>query len=186
VTKPKPSWPLIFAACLSFIPGLGIFFGSIAVTWALLSSRPRAILAAGIGAFGALAQLIGVLVWISFFQKSDPVYTRSIVQQTRENLVQVVVAVDDFRTREGSYPATLTQLQQSALSRRFMNIYDVAGGMFRLPRPFEYHVAADGDSFDVFSAGPDRKPGTDDDIRPELPDSIRQRSGYRPVSQGAR
>lgn len=43
-----------------------------------------------------------------------------------------------------------------------------------------YRGSADGASYDPFSAGRDKTPATDDDIRPGLDDSVAARTGYRP------
>jgi hypothetical protein len=44
---------------------------------------------------------------------------------------------------------------------------------------FEYYPAEDRQTYQLFSVGPDKKPGTPDDIFPELTDSLRAQSGWR-------
>src|ERR1051326_2435112 len=53
-SRPQASWPLLVVAACSFLPGLGFFFAAGAVSWALLSSRPRRRppLALGVGGGG--------------------------------------------------------------------------------------------------------------------------------------
>ena len=175
----KPAWPLFLCAALAFVPGLGILFGSLAATWALLSSRPRALVAFGIAAGGALLQIVSFALWIAF-SEADPGMAMANLAATQQDLRKVVNALDAYHAKQGSYPASLQELQRSGLTTRFVNIYDQSAGVFHLPYTYQYRVAADGSSFDVFSAGPDRAPETADDIRPVLPDSVRTHSGYRP------
>lgn len=58
-----------------------------------------------------------------------------------------------------------------------MTRQDLVRVVYRL---YQYHLAPDGGTYDLYSVGPDGRPGTDDDIRPVLPDSVAARSGYRP------
>lgn len=62
---------------------------------------------------------------------------------------------------------------------------DQSAGIFRF-QMFRYVLAPDGESYDVFGAGVDKKPGTDDDVRPVIPDSMTAHTGYRPQSIGAK
>ena len=176
--RPKRAWPLVTLAATSFIPGLGILLGSAAVTWGLVTDRPRARLAIGLGAAGALLQLAGAVTLTIWTRDSESVQTARTVMVANE-LTAIVVALDDHRAKAGRYPATLRELVGYPVPMRFINVQDQFGGVFKL-RPYEYHVAPDGLSFDLFSVGPDREPGTGDDVRPLLPDSLRSRSGYRP------
>jgi hypothetical protein len=174
----KRSWPLLLVAACSFIPVLGFFIGAIAVSWGLLSDRPRARLATTLAAVGAFANLAGLLLVTFFFQRT-PEAARLNREATRRDLARVVAALESYRERTGAYPTSL-----AALERPFaippVNIHDQGAGIIRIYRVYEYHLAADGGSYDLFSVGPDGRPGTDDDIRPALTDSVVARSGYRP------
>src|SRR5438132_14393952 len=55
----KRSWPLLVLGACAFVPGLGIFFGAAAVTWGLVSNRPRAKWGVILGGAGALLNLAG-------------------------------------------------------------------------------------------------------------------------------
>ena len=181
---PRPAWPLFVLAGFAFIPGFGILCGSLAAAWGLLSSRRRALLAAGIGAGGALLQIGIVVAWLLIAGPGSETLSTASRQAAQEDLERLVEALEEYHVRRGAYPASLAELQRSSMATRFINIYDQAGGLFRLPRPYEYHPAADGRSYDLYSAGPDREPATADDIRPELGDSLKARSGYRPEAAG--
>jgi len=176
--KAKPSWPLLLLATCSFIPGLGFFFGSGAVSWALVTDRPRRRLALLLGAGGAVLNLIGmVLLTVAFSGNAD--LQRAYDPGALQDLGNLVAAIEEYHARTGSFPADLRQLQRASLPFRFISIHDQARGMFHPTALYDYRRAADGGSYDLFSAGADGIPGTADDLRPVLPDSVLARSGYR-------
>jgi hypothetical protein len=180
----KPVWPLFLVAWLSFIPFLGIFFGGAGATWGLVSSRRRALMAAGIAMTGALLNFAGIMVLaIHGSGKTD---TALDVKFTQREMLKVVVAIDDYHAKQHSYPPTLRLLQQRAmLSGKIVPVTDMSASGFRLPREYRYVVAPDGESYDLVATGPDNVVGTADDIRPVLPDSMQAHSGFRPQVAGA-
>ena len=176
-TPHKRAWPLVTLAATSFVPFLGIFLGSAAVTWGLVTDRPRARLAIALGASGALLQLgVGMVIGLVMRDSETMRATRSAMVAT--NLTELVIALDAYRADAGEYPATLQAFVGHPVPTRLINIQDHHATLFSM-RPYEYHVAPDGLSFDLFSIGPDREPGTEDDVRPVLPDSLLSRTGYR-------
>jgi hypothetical protein len=66
------------------------------------------------------------------------------------------------------------------LSLKFVNVTDLSAGAFPVPRLYTYRRSGDGRWYDVYGVGADGQPDTADDVRPELPDSLARRSGYRP------
>ncbi len=178
----KRAWPLFLLAWLSLIPIVGFFFGSLAAGWGLVSSRPRALVAAAIGAGGAVLNLVAMVALALFSLGDRAEFAEAKRAATRQGLLEVVQALEAYRQREGSYPNTLTVFTQQANFRRPVNPLDPSAGFFP-PRLFEYRLAPDGQSYELFSVGPDKEPGTEDDILPELPDSLRGRSGLRTTSR---
>lgn len=176
----KRSWPLLALGACAFVPGLGVLFGAAAVTWGLVSHRPLAKWAVMLGGAGALLNLVGGAVLIKRFEHT-PVVEQSRIEMTRRDLGAVVWELERYRGRSGRYPATLQQLVGQPIPVRLLNIYDQTAGVFVFPRVYEYHLAADGSSYDLFALGPDGKPGTPDDVRPAIPDSLLEGTGYRPV-----
>jgi hypothetical protein len=179
VTGPKAKWPLFLLAWLSLIPVFGFFIGSIAAGWGLVSSRPRALVAAGIGAGGALLNL-GALIALGIMTLGSdrPELAEARRAATQRGLVEVVQALEAYRRREGAYPVSLGVFTERVDFRNPVNPIDPSGGFFP-PRFFEYRPAADRQTYELFSVGSDKKPGTADDIFPELPDSVRVQSGLR-------
>jgi hypothetical protein len=173
----RAAWPLLLVAALSFIPVLGFFIGSAAVTWALLTDRPRARLAMGLGAGGALLNVAAflALAWVGSRHDAMRLAQAQIVER---DLGRLVVAIEAFRERTGEYPETLQALL-GPLRLGSVNIYDPTRGILRT-QPYEYARDREGRSYDVFSPGRDGMAGTADDIRPIVGDSI-DAPGYRPV-----
>jgi hypothetical protein len=180
----KESWPLFLVAALSFIPLLGIFFGGAGATWGLISSRRRALLAAGIAMTGALLNFAGIMVMgMHSLGKTD---TAIDVKFTQREMLKVVVAIDGYHATQHSYPPSLRLLQQrSMLAGKIVPVTDMSAGGFHLPREYHYLIAPDGESYDLVATGPDNIVGTADDIRPVLPDSMQAHSGFRPQVAGA-
>ena len=177
----KSSWPLLTLAALSFIPGFGLLFSAGALSWALLSDRPRARLAGGLAVTGALANLAAgaaMLLWV----RTRPEFQQAQQETTRRDLSALVRELEAFHARNGRYPGSLQELVGYPIPLKLINIYDNNGGMSMTMAPYQYRVAEGGATYDLFSTGPDHRPGTDDDIRPVLPDSLRDHTGYRPGS----
>lgn len=179
MTGTKPRWPLFLLAWLSLIPIFGFFIGSMAAGWGLVSSRPRALVAAAIGAGGALLNLAGLIALAIMTVGSDrPEFALARRAATQRGLVEVVAGLETYRRREGAYPTSLGVFTERVDFRHPINPLDPSGGFFP-PRLFEYHPAEDRQTYQLFSMGPDKKAGTSDDIYPELPDSLREHSGLR-------
>jgi hypothetical protein len=176
--RPKRSWPLIALGTTSFIPGFGFFLGAVAVTWGLLTDRPRARVAIALGATGALLHVLAVAT-IAWRMRDTPVIREAQALVVTNDLNTLVLALDDYRAKHERYPPTLPDLVGRPIPVRFINIHDQSGGLLA-QRLYEYRPSKDGDSFDLFALGPDGQAGTEDDLRPSLPDSVLARSGYRP------
>lgn len=179
--QPRPAWPLFVLAALSYTPILGFFVGAVGVSWALMSSRQHALRAAAIAGTGALLNLVGIMVFGVYVAKGNPATDAALARAAREDLLELVTAIDEHHGEAGAYPVSLQFLQRRLMPLEIVNIYDQSAGVFSWPRPYHYVIAPDEGSFDLFAVGPDGKAGTPDDIRPQLPDSVRPRSGYKPA-----
>ena len=178
VPKPKRTWPMFLLAGASFLPGFGVFFGAAAVTWGLISDRPRAMVAAGLGATGAVLNLIGGALLVWQVQKT-PAYASVGATSARRDLRKVVEALEDYHRQEGRYPTQLTVFTQLPYSLRLINIQDFSAGVFTRPREYQYEAAPDQQTYTLFAVGTDGEAGTADDVLPSLPDSLARSSGYR-------
>jgi hypothetical protein len=180
VSGTKRSWPLLALAAGAFIPMLGLFLAAAAVTWGLVSSRPRALLAAAIGAAGGLLNLLGGVLFVWRMQ-GDPVYAATTAAMSGRDLARLVGALEQYHVTNARYPRELQVFTELPLSLKLVNIQDNSASVFRImPRPYQYRLAPDGRTYVLFAVGADGKPGTDDDVVPALADSVARRTGYRP------
>ena len=182
-------WPLFTVAALSFVPFIGIFFGCAGATWGLVSSRRYAIRAAMIAMAGGLLNIVGIMVfgYTSFNRSvaSGGGEMTSIRQEmAKRDMLKIVFALEAYHTKEHSYPAALQSLPGHGGIFKLVGLVDQSSGSFRSMLTYQYRPAADGESYDLFGVGPDNKPGTADDIRPVLPDSLVGHSGLRPQLSG--
>lgn len=154
----KAAWPLLLVAGLSFIPGFGLVFGAIAVTWGLLTRRPRKKLAIILGAAGA-ALTIAEGALLLYVAGRDPRFAEARVELVRNDLSLVAAALEQHRLRTGAYPAELAELTRG---NRMLNIVDRSASLFST-RPYQYAVLDDG-RYRLFAVGVDGRPNTADDL----------------------
>jgi hypothetical protein len=176
----KRSWPLLLVACCAFLPGLGLIFAGIGLTWALISDRPRAMLGAVLAGIGGVLNLAAFAV-LSWHLQGDPVYAAARAPGARRDLARLVAALEQYRAQTGEYPRSLEVFTQVPWSLKFVNVTDLSTGGFPVPRLYTYRRSADARHYDVYGIGADRRAGTEDDVRPELSDSAARHSGYRPA-----
>jgi hypothetical protein len=135
-------------------------------------------LAAGVGAAGALLNLLGgvLLVW---HVERGPTYAAVGERSARRDLARLVGALEAYRDQRGHYPARLAAFTELPYSLQLVNIQDFSAGIFARPREYQYELAPDGQTYMLAAVGIDGEPGTSDDVYPDLPDSVAQHSGYR-------
>jgi hypothetical protein len=172
------SWPLLLLGVAAFIPGVGFVCGAAAVTWGLLSDRPRARLGVALGATGAGLQLLMGLGFVLWLQNSSRMREAQAAKAATD-LVHLVAELDAYKAQTGAFPSSLYALGGYPVPDRLISIHDPTAGLFR-PQPYIYRLSQSGMTFDILAVGPDGLPDTPDDIRPVLPDSLRTASGYRP------
>ena len=173
----RRSWPLLLLALAAFIPGIGFLCGATAIVWGLLTDRPGARLAIGLGAAGALLQMaigLGLILWL---QHSSVMRTAKVAKAATD-LPRLVTELEAYKAVTGTYPPTLLALVAHHPAEDSVSIYDPTTGLFR-PHPYIYRPSATAMTFDLFSVGPDGQADTPDDLRPVLPDSVRATTGYR-------
>jgi hypothetical protein len=179
MTGPRRAWPLFLLAAGAFLPGFGLVFAAVALAWGLLSDHQRALWAAGFAALGGMLNMAAavVVLWRLHGTASFDAALRTSVEQ---DLVKVVGALEGYRAEWHEYPRDLSLLGQGALSLGEVNLTDRSSGLFTARHNYQYVRSPDGQTYDVFGVGRDRRAGTSDDVRPVLPDSVARRSGYRP------
>jgi hypothetical protein len=175
----KIVWPLFLVAGLSFVPLFGMFFAAAGATWGLVSTRRHATRAAIVALAGGACNIIGVML-MAIYSAPTPALVKADRATSQRDLLKVVVALDRYHDEKHAYPPSLPDLKQSLGVLHPLNLLDQSAGAFHF-RNFQYVVAADGQSYDLFGVGPDNKPGTADDVRPIVPDSLKAHTGFRPA-----
>ena len=171
-----PSRGLLVLAVLSFVPVAGVLCGAAAVVWGLRAGGGRGRTAVVLGTAGTLAGVLELVVALLLF-RPGPQLQQAKNQVARQDLDRIVVAIAAYRRRSGQLPAELPMLVRPRGDEAF-NIMDHSASLFG-QRYYQY-VVVPGAAYDLFAVGADGKPGTADDVRPDLPDSVLAASGYVP------
>jgi len=155
-------------AAASFIPLVGVPFGlvSIVLGWLRRSSGGLRLVAIGAAGIGLSVVLYGSL----FVAQKTGLFEGGTSQLTQGLLDDSVRSIEFYRLKHGKYPDSL-----EAVRPENPFIDDPFAGLQSL---FRYSVHNGGESYEIFSIGPDRRPSTNDDLRPS-PETV-QGTGYAP------
>ena len=160
---------------LSFIPGLGILFGVISITWGLATNKARGKLLALIGGGGIL---LNIILYSSLFYrgfiKRGGVYDNLRVELAKSSITELVLAIEFYKVQNGKYPESLEILRKSLPKNSTVFVFDPTDvQIVRKTRYFHYELV-DNQHYYLLGVGPDGQPFTRDDILPEVevgPDS---------------
>lgn len=173
----RPSWPLLVLAGLSLIPFLGFFIAAVAITWALVTSRPRAktaIILASVGALLTVAESVLLMVVMKDRVNMSDVWAAG----ARQDMERIAVELERYRGANGRYPDDLGAIQGGR--NLLLNISDQTSG-FMSQKSYQYRPTDVG-TYDLFGVGADKLPDTKDDVR-VLNDTLQATTGYRPGGQ---
>jgi hypothetical protein len=176
--SPGKSWPLLVMAGLAFIPFLGVLFGFIATCWGLVTDRPRGLIAAAIGGAGALLNIFGIVVFGMSLMKNNPAFGGLSAGIARVELDSLESRIEEYQAQHGRYPEELAQLPRAGTSAS-VPIIDHSTSLLNVTVRYQYRVGSDGQSYELFGAGPDGVADTPDDV---LPTSRRVRNDTIPDS----
>lgn len=155
---------------LSFIPGIGVLFGIIAVIWGLLTSKFRGRRLVALGLTGICIACIphGILYYLGFVKK-DGFFAEANRSFTQRNLNSLVLGIEYYKIQHGYYPESLKDLREFSATTGSLDIYEHWSlGPRAKPTPFFYQRVGS-DHYYLRAVGPDRAPFTADDIAPSLP-----------------
>lgn len=161
---------------VSFIPGIGIIFGVIAIIWGLVTKKLGGKKLAIIGACGIGFSIIlyGSLFYFGFVQRGG-VYDDLRVQLSKNTITSLVQAIEFYKTQNGQYPESLEMLHKSLPENSMVFVHDPThvqmGGE---PRYYHYELK-DQEHYYLLGVGPDEQPYTSDDVLPNI--EINQNSG---------
>jgi hypothetical protein len=173
--KPLSRLPYAIAAA-SFIPFVGVLFGTIAI---ILGTARRMWGAVGLGVFGLLFNLI---VYFGLFHNGG-IYGKMRAMLAVEALKSAVKDIEVYKQQHGRYPALLSEVEPPNDKKRLNNFIDPVihtKDSAGLNGRFYYHLDPSGKFYLLRSVGPDGIPFTGDDILPALSEEERKSSGLRP------
>ncbi len=154
---------------VSFIPGIGILFGIIAIIWGLVTKKLGGKKLAIIGACGIGFSIIiyGSLFYFGFVQKGG-VYDDLRVQLSKTTITSLVQAIEFYKTQNGQYPESLEALRKSDPENFMVFVHDPAQVQLG-DEPRYYHYELKGQShYYLLGVGPDEQPYTSDDVLPNI------------------
>lgn len=167
-------FPYVLAG-ISFIPGIGIIFGIIALIWGILTKKSGGKVLAIMGACGIGLSVIlyGSLFYFGFVQRGG-VYDELRAQSSQIAMTSLVQAIEFYKIENGHYPDSLETLEQSLPENSPIFLFDTTDVSFgNSPRYYHYELK-DPSHYYLLSVGADGKPYTNDDILPNVeikPDS---------------
>ncbi|MCP3674699.1 MAG: type II secretion system protein G [Gammaproteobacteria bacterium] len=154
---------------VSFIPGIGIFFGIVAIIWGLATKKLGGKKLAVVGACGIGFSVIlyGALFYFGFVQRGG-VYDDLRVQLSKNTITSLVQSIEFYKTQNSRYPESLEVLRKSLPENSLVFVHDPAqvqmGGE---PRYYHYELK-DQEHYYLLGVGPDEQPYTSDDVLPNI------------------
>lgn len=168
---------------LSYIPLIGVLFGIFSIVWGLVSRKRGGLALAliGLGGIAFSCVLYGTLFYKSFVERGGT-FDELRLRMAKHNLTTLVQSIEFYKLQNGKYPQSLETLRESLPKEQAVFIQDVVavemGKGERSPYYF-YEIIDNGNAYYLFSAGPDGKPFTADDIFPEVDASKSASIGFR-------
>ncbi len=154
---------------ISFIPGIGIIFGIIAIIWGFVTKKIGGKKLSIIGACGIGFSVIiyGSLFYFGFVQKGG-VYDDLRIELSKNTITILVQSIEFYKTQNGNYPDSLETLRQSLPENSMVFVHDPThvqmGGE---PRYYHYELTGQSNYY-LLGVGPDEQPYTNDDILPNI------------------
>ncbi|WP_202741212.1 MULTISPECIES: type II secretion system protein GspG [Acinetobacter] len=167
-------FPYVIAA-MSFIPGIGVIFGVIAVIWGVLTKKSGGKVLTIIGAFGIGLSIVlyGSLFYFGFVQRGG-LYDELRAQSSQIAMTSLVQAIEFYKVENGHYPDSLEILNQSLPENSSVFVFDATDVSWSSSPRYYHYELKDSSHYYLLSVGQDGEPYTSDDILPNIelkPDS---------------
>ena len=169
------TFPYIVAG-VSFIPGIGIIFGVIAIVWGLLTKKiggKKLAIVGGCG-IGLSVILYSSLFYFGFVQRGG-VYDDLRAQLSKTTITSLVQAIEFYKTQNGSYPESLEILSKSLPENSMVFVHDPTNMQIGGEPRYYYYQLEGASHYYLLGVGPDEKPYTKDDLLPDI--DINENSG---------
>lgn len=151
----------------SFIPGIGVLFGVIAIVWGLVTSKRGGRKLAIIGGCGIAFSIVlyGALFYFGFYQRGG-VYDDLRAQLSQSTISELVLAIEFYKAQNGEYPESLEELKSSLPKDSLAMIADPAAINSQSEYTNYYYERIDASHYHLLGRGVDGIPFTEDDIVP--------------------
>ncbi|WP_415397015.1 type II secretion system protein GspG [Sulfurimonas sp. CS5] len=162
------TFPFIIGGA-SFIPGIGIMFGIISITWGLITKKLGGKKLAIIGSSGIAFSIIlyGTLFYFTNIQRGG-LYDELREKLAVTTITSLVQAIEFYKTQNGKYPKSLEALQIALPKDSMVFVNDPTGvPLTDKPRYFHYELK-DESHYYLLGVGIDGNPYTNDDILPDI------------------
>jgi len=180
VKKEKKSSTLgiisIVLGVISFIPLIGFFIGFVAGGLGIVDMKKNK---SKLGLIGLILGIVGILItvilygslfYFGFVQRGG-VYDdlrATMVEETQ--LPNTINAIESYKARFGSYPEKIEDLEKVSTDPWIAIDQLQAANLKAEDKTFYYETT--GDTYYLFSRGPDGVPFTDDDVFPKFTGDI--------------
>lgn len=156
-------------AVLSFIPLVGVLFGTLAIAWGLLNRAAGGKKVALVGTTGIAltAVLYSWLFYVGFIQRGGR-FEDLRSNQARGFATLLVASIEFYKTQHGHYPETLDVLRKSIPATSPVFMMDPSNTSIGDGPKDLYYELAGANHYYLLGVGPDGLPFTDDDILPEV------------------
>ncbi len=154
---------------VSFIPGVGVIFGIIAIIWGLVTKKVGGKKLAVIGTCGIGFSVIlyGALFYFGFVQRGG-VYDDLRVQLSKNTITSLVQAIEFYKTQNGQYPESLEVLRKSLPENSMVFVHDPTQVQMGGEPRYYYYELEDQEHYYLLGVGPDEQPYTSDDVLPNI------------------
>ncbi|HWB59491.1 MAG TPA: hypothetical protein VG733_08365 [Chthoniobacteraceae bacterium] len=180
--SPKPAGAAgcfaIGSAVLSFIPGLGLFFGAVGLAYGIAKKRWATL---GIACAGLLLNIV-IFAYGAYFGifKRGGAVDKARAKETPLILNRAVADLEAYKAGHGHYPASLQEASAGSMRLRTDFTDPIAIERLEFSNQFFYYeLSPDGASYYLRSVGLDGKPFTADDIVPSLTDEELKNTGLK-------
>jgi hypothetical protein len=153
----------------SFIPGIGVLFGVVAIVWGLVTNKRGGRKLAIVGGCGVAFSVVlyGALFYFGFYHRGG-VYDDLRAQLSQSTISELVLAIEFYKAQNGQYPASLEELKGSLPKDSMVMIADPAAMNSETEYTNYYYERIDSSHYYLLGRGADRIPFTQDDIVPDV------------------
>jgi hypothetical protein len=160
------AFPFVVAG-LSFIPGIGLMFGGVAILWGLLTRKAggkKLALVGGLG-IGVTVLLYGGLFYFGFVQRGG-IYDELRQRLAQTTLNSLVQSVEFYKVEFGRYPVSLIELRESLPRESLVSVFDPS--VVKFGKRYFYYSVVDENHYYLRGLGGDGVPFAKDNIVPQV------------------